>query len=285
MMKITVFTATYNRAGLIERVWKSLVEQNFSEMEWVLVDDGSEDGTNEVVEELRKESNFEIRYKWKNNGGKHTAINEGVRMAKGELFVMVDSDDELEVGALQDIWNVWSGVKEKSNIGGECGLMRNSKGVKIGTGFEYESIMSDSIEIRAKYKVDGDLMEVFRTDVLREFPFPEIEGERFCPEQLVWYRIAKEYKLMFVNRVWCVRDYIDGGLTDRIVRVRRVSPVASMMTYSEATRYDIGYFGKVRSAINYWRFWKPDKGVKIGAKWLWCAPLGWMMWIMDYLRK
>ena len=126
-MKITVFTATYNRAGLIKRVWKSLVEQNFSGMEWVVVDDGSEDGTNEVVEELRKESNFEIRYKWKNNGGKHTAINEGARMAKGELFVMVDSDDELEVGALQDIWNVWSEVKDKLNIGGVCGLMRNSR--------------------------------------------------------------------------------------------------------------------------------------------------------------
>ena len=284
-MKITVFTATYNRACLIERVWKSLVEQGFDDMEWIVVDDGSKDGTSELVDELRKKSDFEIRYKWKDNGGKHTAINEGVRMANGELFVMVDSDDELEVGALQEIWNVWGGVKDKYNIGGVSGLMRNSKGERIGTGVRRERLLSDSVAIRDKYKVDGDLMEVFRTDVLREFPFPEIDGERFCPEQLVWYRIANKYKLMFVNRVWCVRDYIDGGLTNKIVRVRRESPVASMMTYSEATRYDIGFLGKVRSAINFWRFWKPNKGVKIETKWFWCAPLGWMMSMMDSLRN
>lgn len=284
-MKITVFTATYNRACLIERVWKSLVEQGFDDMEWIVVDDGSADGTHKVIAELKERSDFDVKYRWKKNGGKHTAINEGARMAKGELFVMVDSDDELEVGALQEIWNVWSGVKDKYNIGGVCGLMRNSKGVKIGSGIGCVSLLSDSVEIRDKYMVDGDLMEVFRTDVLREFPFPEIDGEKFCPEQLVWYRIANKYKLMFVNSVWCVRDYIDGGLTDRIVRVRRESPVASMMTYSEATRYDIGFFGKVRSATNYWRFWKPNKGVKIDAKWFLCAPLGWMMSMMDGLRN
>lgn len=284
-MKITVFTATYNRGELLKRVWRSLACQGFDEMEWVVVDDGSEDGTSEVVEELRKNSDFEIRYKWKNNGGKHTAINEGVKMARGELFVMVDSDDELEVGALQDIWDEWVSVDNKLNIGGVCGVMRNSNGERIGTGIGCESLLSDSVEIRDKYGIDGDLMEVFRTDVLREFPFPEIDGERFCPEQLVWYRIAQKYKLMFVNRVWCVRDYIDGGLTDKIVKVRRESPVASMMTYSEATKCNIGFVGKVRSAINYWRFWKPGKGVRIDAKWYWCALFGWMMRGADLMRN
>jgi len=281
---ITVFTATYNRAGMIEKVWRSLVEQEFGEMEWVVVDDGSSDETMEVIKRLNGKSDFEIRYKWKENGGKHTAINEGVRMARGELFVMVDSDDELERGALNNIYDVWCRVKDKS-IGGVAGVMRDSKGVRIGTGIGCSELISDSVEIRAKYKVDGDLMEVFRTDVLREFPFPEIDGERFCPEQLVWYRIAQRYKLLFTNNVWCVRDYIDGGLTERIVKVRRESPVASMMTYSEATRCDIGFGLKVRSAINYWRFWRPGKGVKIDYKWCWLALVGWVMRTIDKMRN
>jgi len=275
-MKITVCTATYNRGQLLERVWKSLAEQKFCEMEWIVVDDGSSDGTEEVINGLKDKSDFDIRYKWKENGGKHTAINEGVRMARGELFVMVDSDDALESGALKSIWDVWSGVEDKS-LGGVVGLMRGSDGNRIGTGISQKELISDSVEIRDKYKADGDLMEVFRTDVLREFPFPEIEGERFCPEQLVWYRIAQKYKLLFTDNVWCVRDYIDGGLTERIVKVRRESPVGSMMTYSEATRCDIGFGLKVRSAINYWRFFQYGKGVKIDYRWWWLAPVGWMI--------
>lgn len=284
-MRITVFTSTYNRAEMLERVWNSLVKQRFEGMEWIVVDDESADDTWKVVERLQKESDFDVIYFRQERGGKHRAINRGVKIARGELFFIVDSDDWLADGALEKVWNQWQNVDNKEHFAGVCGVDITPKGVAIGGGFGMDMIDGDSVEIRYKYKVDGDLKEVFRTEVLREFPFPEIETERFCPEQLVWFRIAQKYKMRYFNEGIYVVEYQDGGLTDRIVRVRRESPVASMMTYSEATRYDIGYFGKVRSAINYWRFWKPDKGVKIGAKWLWCAPLGWMMWIMDYLRK
>jgi len=284
MMKITVFTATYNRAYLLERVWKSLIKQRFNEMEWVVVDDGSTDNTEQIIDNLKGKSNFDIVYSWKENGGKHTAINEGVRMARGELFVILDSDDALEDGALNNIWNEWSSVENKQHIGGVCGLMRHSDGERIGNGFCSQNLISDSIEIRSKYKVTGDLMEVFRTDVLKEYPFPEIEGERFCPEQLVWFRIAQKYRLLFVNQIWCVRDYNEGGLTDKIIRIRRDSPTASMMTYSEATRYNIGFLMKVRSAINYWRFWMKGKDVEIDLKWWWCIPIGLTMKCVDALR-
>ena len=51
-----------------------------------------------------------------------------------------------------------------------------------------------------RHGVDGDLKEVFLTSVLKEFPFPEIEGEKFCPEALVWFRIARKYNLYFFNQ-------------------------------------------------------------------------------------
>lgn len=284
-MKITVFTATYNRACLIERVWKSLVEQNFNAMEWVVVDDGSTDDTQKVVERLQKESDFDVIYSRQERGGKHRAINRGVKIARGELFFIVDSDDWLADGALEKVWNKWINIEYKKSFAGVCGIDVTPEGTVIGSGLGADMIDGDSVEIRKKYHVDGDLKEVFRTEVLREFPFPEIETERFCPEQLVWFRIAQKYKMRFFNEGIYVAEYQDEGLTDRIVRARRESPVASMITYSEATRYDIGLLGKVRSAINFWRFWKPNKGVKIETKWLWCAPLGWMMSMMDSLRN
>ena len=183
------------------------------------------------------------------------------------------------------MWNVWNTIDGKENFAGVCGMDVTPEGEFIGSGLNMDVIDSDSVEIRHKYKVDGDLKEVFRTDVLRKFPFPEIDGETFCPEQLVWFRIAQKYQMRFFNEGIYVAEYQKGGLTDRIVRVRRESPVASMMTYSEATRYNIGFAGKVRSAINYWRFWKHGKGVRIDARWYWCAPLGWMMRSADLMRN
>ncbi len=84
---ITVFTPTYNRATLLLQLYESLCRQSYSDFEWIIVDDGSTDDTRNVVEEcIKKQSKFPIQYIYKENGGKHTAINRGVKEANGELF-------------------------------------------------------------------------------------------------------------------------------------------------------------------------------------------------------
>ena len=62
----------------------------------------------------------------------------------------------------------------------------------MGTGLPQDIIDCNAMDIRYRYHVDGDLKEVFKTTVLQEFPFPEIQDEKFCPEQLVWFRIAQK---------------------------------------------------------------------------------------------
>ena len=109
-------------------------------------------------------------------------------------------------------------------------------------------------DVRFKLKVDGDMKEVFRTSVLREFPFPEINGERFCPEVLVWNRIASKYKLRHINKIIYLVEYQQDGITSAITRSRVNSPIASTMTYAEMLDYDISLKWKIRSVINYWRF-------------------------------
>ena len=92
--KVTVFTPTYNRAYIIENLYRSLQRQTCMEFEWLVVDDGSSDGTEALFEKWVKEENpFPIRYHKKENGGKCRAINRGLEMADGELFFTVDSDD------------------------------------------------------------------------------------------------------------------------------------------------------------------------------------------------
>ncbi len=116
----------------------------------------------------------------------------------------------------------------------------------------YESALQ--FRYAEKGNVTGDLLEVYKTSVMREFSFPEIENEKFCPESLVWNRIANKYKLFCFNKVVYYRDYLEGGLTSKIVRIRMNSPIASTMTYAEMLDYNVSLKWKIRSAINYWRF-------------------------------
>lgn len=283
---ITVFTPAYNRAHLLPRLFESLQRQTLRDFEWLVVDDGSTDDTAEVVNTLASGADFPVRYVRKENGGKHTAVNLGVKLAKGELFFILDSDDELPADSLEIISEKYAAVRGRGDICGVCGYMAHRDGAVIGCP-RIDGVEASSVEMRYKYGVVGDMAEVFRTSVLRKFPFPEIAGEKFCPEALVWNRIARKHKLYVFSNVIYLRDYLDGGLTDNIVRIRMHSPVASMMTYAELAEYPaMPLRVKARAAINYWRFrlclGRVVSGFpRLGLRWAWAAPLGAAMHLRD----
>ena len=288
---ITVFTPTYNRGNLLNRLYQSLCRQNYKEFEWIIVDDGSLDDTSSIVNIIQDKhpyGDFSILYYKKENGGKHTAVNTGVQKAHGDLFFIADSDDILPPNALQIVAEVWEQTKYDNTIGGICGFDGDiNDGSIIGTGFPKEVhllnielsnhinigyIDATTRDVRFKLKVDGDMKEVFRTSVLREFPFPEINGERFCPEVLVWNRIASKYKLRHIDKIIYLVEYQQDGITSAITRSRMNSPIASTMTYAEMLDYDISLKWKIRSAINYWRFRYCIKNKALKApevKWYW----------------
>lgn len=281
---ITVFTPAYNRANLMPIAYKSLCKQTCKNFEWLIVDDGSTDNTEEVVNGFIQEGKTPIRYVKKTNGGKHTAINRGLKEAKGELFLILDSDDSLPFDAVENILFEYEKVRGKSDLAGVCGLMAHHDGTLIGSGFPKDGMYVSSIDLRHQSGVTGDLMEVWKTDVIREYPFPVVDGERFCPEVLVWNRIALKYKLYCFNKVVYYRDYLDGGLTDNIVRIRMKSPIASMMCYAEMNKLPIPFVQKVKAAINYWRFrFCIKEGVcpTISPIWALLAPLAYIMHLRD----
>lgn len=284
-MLITVFTPTYNRGRLLTNIYQSLLKQTAKDFEWVIVDDGSKDNTRDVVKDFMDEGKLPIVYEYQENKGKHFAVNHGVRLAGGELFFILDSDDQLMDDSLEVVAKTYQAVRNNPEIGGVSGLDCTKDGKIIGSGLPQEVIDCNALDIRYKYHVTGDLKEVFCTSVLKEIPFPEIEGERFSPEALTWNRIAVKYKLRYFNRPIYVAEYQPDGLSSRIVRIRMESPVASMMCYQEMTTYDIPLKEKVKAAINYWRFRLfAKRGVekpKLGWYWNVFMPLGWMMYLKD----
>jgi glycosyltransferase involved in cell wall biosynthesis len=288
---ITIFTPTYNRAHLIGNLYESLLKQSNKEFEWLIVDDGSVDNTQELIHLFIAESNICIHYIKQENGGKHRAINRGVQEAEGELFFIVDSDDILPANAIERIFFFYEKIKDDLWIGGICGRKSFFDGEIVGS-VGFNSMLSDSLSIRYKENIMGDLAEIFKTSVLKEFPFPEYKGEKFCPEVLVWNRIAQKYQLLFFNESIYFCEYLKDGLTAQIVKIRMNSPMSSMDTYAELSTYDIPFTQKIKAMINFWRFaYCSDMSIankihKIGFGSLIFAVLGFLYHLKDkYLSK
>lgn len=291
---ITILTPAYNRASLLPRLFDSLLRQTFKDFEWIVVDDGSTDDTREVVANLKEKCGgaFPMGYVYKANGGKHMAINIGAERARGELLFIADSDDLLTDDALETVANSWHDISDDKSFAGIAGLdiAMDTREV-IGSGLPQEHIDCNAIDIRYRHHVTGDMKEVFRTEVLREFPFPEFAGERFCPEQLVWFRMARRYRLRYINKPIYIADYQPDGITAGITRARMRNPSASMLTYAELTECPVPFLVKVKAAINFWRFWYCRTATsvvpRVALRWHWLRPLGWMMHVRDgnALRK
>ncbi|MBW4723614.1 glycosyltransferase family A protein [Prevotella sp. 20925_1_30] len=282
---ITIFTPTYNRAGFLHRLYDTLILQTYKNFEWIIVDDGSKDNTKDVVSSFVKEGKLNIHYVQQENGGKHRAINTGVGLATGELFFILDSDDILPNNALELVVKTFQPIKHEMFFAGVSGIDGNFDGRIIGSGLPYDSIDCNSVDIRYKFHVTGDMKEVFRTSVMKEFPFPDIEGEKFCPEALVWNRIAQKYKLRYFNKIIYKVEYQPEGITSNIVKVRMKSPITSMMCYAEMLELNIPFKDKFKAAVNYWRFRLCYNGSgsypKLSGLWNAVAPLGWLMHLND----
>jgi len=159
-MKFTVFTPTFNRKELLEKLYKSLQKQTFKDFEWLIVDDGSTDGTKEKVEEFLSEKKLEIKYYFKENGGKQRAYNFATEKANGELFICLDSDDEYVENGLETILKYWKKYEKNSDIAGMGYLSTYPNGEIIGSSFPEKEMISTQFEIYNKYGVKGDTTQL-----------------------------------------------------------------------------------------------------------------------------
>lgn len=171
-MLVTVATPTYNRAPLLTRLYQSLCRQTCSDFEWLIVDDGSTDGSEQIVKDFISERKITIKYLRKPNGGKHTAINLAVRKAQGELFFITDSDDWLSETAIADVLEAYSVIKNDENFCGVCGLDQYADGAVVGSGLSHSTIDASPQEIREKWGGDRRFKGSLSNDSTSSFPFP-----------------------------------------------------------------------------------------------------------------
>lgn len=271
---ITIFTPTYNRGYIIENLYNSLLEQTIQNFEWIVIDDGSKDNTEEIMNKIINEKKILIKYIKKDNQGKYRAINDAIKLANGKLFLIVDSDDRLTKNCIEIIKEYYEQIKDKDEFIGVSGLRGKDENTPY-TGFtkdmkkdreknkyyDLEYIDADSIDYRNKYKIEGDRAEVCITEKLKNFQFPENNNEKFMSEGYMWnYLAMKGYKFRWFNKVIYLCEYLNDGLSKNYRKILLGSPTNEMKVCNQTISISrIGFKKKFKSCIKYYRYGKYAK--------------------------
>lgn len=251
-MMITVLTPTFNRGGGLQSLWDSLQKQTVKDFEWLVVDDGSTDGTKNLITQLQENSDFPIRYIYKSNGGKHTALNVGIQTICSELTFIVDSDDCVTDDAVESILKIHKKYKSQNKICGYAFLRTFPDGKVNGKKFDVDEKIGSYIDVRVNGDDTGaDKAEVFKTHCLKEFPFPEYPNEKFLGEDLVWVRMAREYEMVHINRAIYVGNYLEDGLTNNRRKHNIASPIGCMHRAEEFMESDLKTRYRIKGGLQY----------------------------------
>ena len=262
-MKFTIFTPTFNRKELLEKLYKSLQKQTFKDFEWLIVDDGSADGTKEKAEEFLSEKKLDIKYYFKENGGKQRAYNFATDKANGELFICLDSDDEYVENGLETILKYWKKYEKNSNIAGMGYLSTYPNREVIGSSFPEKEMVSTQFDIYNKYGVKGDKGLMFRTEIIKKYKFPVFDDEKFITEAVVYNRICEKYKMVYVNEKIEIKEYQEDGLTAKYNNLLLRNPKGQALYHNEINFQNLSFKQKIINNAVYYKFCRAA-GYKFG---------------------
>lgn len=248
--RLTVFTPTYNRAYILPQLYDSLKKQTSKDFLWLIVDDGSKDDTEALVSRWIDEKIVEIQYIRQKNGGKMLAHNVGVEHTKSELFVCVDSDDWLVPASVAEILTNWEkvAVDDRSTIAGFIAYRgRNETEV-----FENEfpaGLTRSSLSELYKQGFRGETTLIFRTDVIRQYPFPILHGERFIPEAYAYDQIDQSYTYCLIPSIMIVCEYRADGLTKNMLKLSFHNPCGYTAYSMQRANLSKTFVDKVKNYI------------------------------------
>ena len=250
MPTLTVFTPAYNRAHTLPRTYTSLINQTCKDFEWLVIDDGSVDGTRGLVEKWIKERKIPIRYIYQENQGMHGAHNTAYKNISTELNVCIDSDDYMPIDAVEKIVSFWK-KNGSQRCAGIVGLDIAEGGKLIGTEFPSdlkETTLSGYYASGGK----GDKKLVYRTDVINSYPeYPRFKDERYFSLGYKYRLIDEDYKLLVLNEPLVIVDYQPDGSSLSMWKQYWNNPNGFMFLRKEHMRLNKSAKARFKSCVHY----------------------------------
>jgi len=243
MKKITIFTPTYNRAYILENLYRSLQRQRVFDFEWLVINDGSTDGTDDLFQKWIKEENqFPIRYFKQENSGLMVGFNRGIKLAEGEYLAKIDSDDYISDDCIEFFLNGIGSIKNNNEVYAVGGMRGTANGIPLKGENEWPKIdpkigYVDLYDYeRRNFNLEADMSEAWRVEILRQFTFPEFRGEYFAPEEIVFNAIALAgHKIRWFPKIICICEFQDDGLTKNELALQKNNPLG----YSTMWKYKL----------------------------------------------
>lgn len=246
-MTLTIFTPTYNRGYIINKLYESLCEQTDKDFVWLLVDDGSTDNTKDLVDNWIQEGIIDIQYYIQENVGKSSAHNLGVQKTNTELFCCVDSDDIVTKDSVAEIKKYASKYSKEIGLVFKRGFDKN----RSITTWNQELIKASLFEAEKNYGLKGDTMLVFKTSIVKKYSFPIFENEKFVPENYLYDCLAKEGDLVFINKILYICEYLPDGYTTNMRKVIATNPKGYRAYIEKRIPMNKSYSQKWKDSIRY----------------------------------
>lgn len=225
---LSVVTPVYNRAALLKTCWESLTRQTDKDFEWIVVDDGSTDGSADTIRAL-PDAGFPVVLVEKENGGKHTALNASHPHIHGQYVLILDSDDYLVDSAVAQVREGWNRFADNAQIGIVTFLKGTAEDSPSCMAMN-EFVPVDIMRYQRRFFYSGDCCEVIRSELYLKYPFPVFAGERFLSEGALWNRVSFTHKCVYINSVIYIAEYLEGGLTKSGKPLRIRNPLGGMYT-------------------------------------------------------
>ncbi len=217
-MLLSIITATYNRAYCLGNIYDSLKKNKFNdEIEWILIDDGSSDNTEELVENWLAEDIINIRFYKKKNGGKTSAIYYGFNQnPKGEYTLVLDSDDYLSDNCIEIIKQ--NLLKISNRYIGIIGLKAYTNGKIVGEKFPTDE--SSYIDLYfGRNSIKSDKLFVIRTEIYKNNYSLPFEGEKFLPDNVPYIKMNDLGLFKLINQIFYYGDYMEDGMTKNVFKM------------------------------------------------------------------
>lgn len=256
---LAILTPAYNRPHLLEKAYNSLVSQTCKDFVWYIVDDGSREPQSEIVEKFKAEKKIKINLIIKENGGKHTALNEGLKYITEPAVLILDNDDFLTIDAVEQIKRDWITINKRDDFCGLGYLKCDVSGSIVGRLYTKDGVENTFINERYNNNIFGDKCEVYKTEILKKYPFPVFSGERFLSESTVWCQISGPYKFKFFNKAIYACEYQAGGLSDNVQKTLFNNPKGATLCYKILSGKGFNFKNKVKYTVLYIVHAKADK--------------------------
>ena len=232
---LTVFTPTYNRETTLHLNYEALKRQSDKDFTWMIVDDGSTDGTEKLVESWIKAGVISINYYKQKNSGKPAATNFSIENSNSVLWICVDSDDFLSEDAVAQIRKLYAKARLNKCCAGIVGIKCDvSKKERHQNDKKRRNIRKKKCpdfvhlwEITAKYKIEGERVLVFELSKLKTYRYPIIEGEKFIGESYLYEQIGSDYDFYLTDDNLYYYHYQEDGLTANYLNLHIKNPIGN----------------------------------------------------------